>query len=358
MTPITGPQSPASILPSRLEESSAVLRQRYIVARILEGDRRSLSTPEQDPLSLGHRLSRLPIAERDRIREEAGPAYNALASLSEETVPEYFYEGLFRAGRQAEDADRFGVAQTCYFFLSRLSEHGSPVPAHIQRQARERLAVLGGGGSGWDRFEFAMTRLPQQLLDPTFFVGMGAAAVVARGFRLRLLLGAANGVGVTPRFVPQIFRAGVTATVESLAFVGGETASAAIMGRPVSLNSVRDGWLRYSLPMFLGSRLAGTLVGQLYRRGRFRQPWLTNGSLEGARLRHRLGYGLATQASIFSAAYFAQELESDRASAERRPHDALANALLWTLTFSVFNSTARRMTGSRAIAWERGLFRR
>ena len=357
MTPITGPQAPASIFPSRLEEGSSVSRRRYILARILEGDRRSLSNPEQDSLSLQQRLNRLPIAERERIQQEAGPAYHALVSLSEEGIPELFYQGLFQAGRQAEDADRFGVAQTCYFFLSRLSEHGSPVPAHLQRQARERLMVLGGGGSRWERIEFAMHRFPSQALDPTFFIGMGAASIAARAFRLRLLLGAANSMGVTPRIIPQIFRAGMTGTVESVAFIGAERASAAILGRPASSASMPEEWLRYGLPMFLGTRLAGTLVGQIYRRGRFRQPWLSHGSLEGARWRHRLGYGLATQASIFSAAYFAQELENDRASAERRPHDAIANALLWTLTFSVFHSTARRMTGSRVVAWERGLFR-
>lgn len=357
MTPITRLQSPTSILPSRLEENSAVLRQRYILARILEGDRPSLSRPDQDSLSLSQRLSRLPIAERERIQQEAGPAFQALVSLSEETIPEDFYTGLFQAGRQAENADRFGVAQACYFFLSRLSQHRSPVPAHIQQQARERLAVLGGGGSGWDRFEFAVHRLPAQTLDPTFLIGMGAASIVGRGLRLGLLARAARTSSVSSRFLPRIFEAGILATAESVAFVGAERASAAVLGRPASSASAPEEWLRYGLPMFLGTRLAGTLVGQLYRRGRFRQPWLSHGSLEGARLRHRLGYGLATQASIFSAAYFAQELESDRASTERRPHDAIAHALLWTLTFSAFHSTARRMTGSRSIAWERGLFR-
>ncbi|HEX5033609.1 MAG TPA: hypothetical protein VFW62_03945, partial [bacterium] len=244
MTPTIRTQSLPSILPARLGESSTIPRQRYVVARILEGEGRSLSGPEQDSLSLRQRLDRLPVAERERLRQEAGAAFDSLAALPEETVAEYFYAGLLRAGRQAEDEDRFGVAQRCYFFLSRLSAHGMPVPEHVQRQARERLEVLSGGGSGWDRFEFAMTRLPRETLDPAFLVGMGAAAIVARGFRLRLLLGASRGVGITPRFVPQVFRAGVTAAVESLAYLTGHTATTGILGRPVAYDSIRDEWLR------------------------------------------------------------------------------------------------------------------
>jgi len=355
MTPVTGPARPLSLLPNRLEESSSRERQRYLIARILEGDRPSLSNPNFDSLSVNDRLSRITSAERRRIAEEAGNSFHTLASLSEESIPEYFYEGLLRAGRRAEDEDRFGVAQRCYLFLSRLRGGGITVPPHIQNQARERLAVLNGGGSRWERVEFGLHRLPGQTLDPTFLIGMGVASVVARGLRLGIL---ARAGSATPRFLPRIFEAGALATAESAAFIGAERASAAILGQPSSSASAPEEWLRYGFPMFLGSRLLGTVSGQLYRRGRFRQAWLRDGSLAGARLRHRLGYGIVTQASIFGAAYFAQGLESREAASERRPHDGVAQALVWTLAFSAFNSTARRMSGSRSIAWERSLFRR
>lgn len=352
MTP-SGIRPLPSIFPHRLEESPPNLRQRYIVSRILEGNRRLLSGPEQDGFSVAQRLARLDPADRETLAQETGNAYNALSILAEEPAPQDFYEGLLRVGRRAEDEDRFELAQRCYHFLASENGAGLTAPDGLRHRAEERLAVLGGGGSRWDRFEFAMTRVPRQLFDPTFLVGMGAASLAARGLRLGLL---ARSWTASSRIVPRLLEAGALATGESLAFVAAERGTAALLGRPDYSASAGEEWLRYGLPMFLGGRVFGTAAGQIYRRGRFRQAWLTNGSLEGARI-HRLGYGIATQGSLFTSAYLLQNLENRQAASERRPHDAVAQALLWMATFSVFGSTARRITGSRALAWERSLFR-
>jgi hypothetical protein len=358
MTPTVGPRA-TSFFPQSIADQSAVVQQRYLIARILEGDRRLLSDPARGNFSIAQRLRQIPAEDRRAIEEAGGPSTYEFSALAEERTPALFYEGVLRAARRSEDEDHFEVAQRCYFFLSELNQHGGSVPEHIQRRARERLAILGGGGTFSDRMEFAVSRLPRQTLDPTFFIGMGAASVAARAFRWRLLISASNGIGVTPRLVPQLFRAGVTATVESVAFVAAERGSAVALGRPTSPVTAPEEWLRYGLPMFMGTRLAGSLAGQTYRNGLLgRRTWLPNGSLEGASWRHRLGHTAWTQAAILGATFLAQDLESTEAKSARIPRDAFAQSLLWSLTFATFTSATRRASGRRLIALERGLFRR
>ncbi len=141
------------------------------------------------------------------LQRQAGNHLNEFLSLSRETDPELFYEGLYNLGVRLEQSGQVGGAASVYSVLasgngeaenrgngeSENRRNGelnpSPIPRFtvspvLQRHAQERLNALRGEGSVGLRLEVLGRSFARQAMAPAPLIGMGVAGLAFRGMNL------------------------------------------------------------------------------------------------------------------------------------------------------------------------------
>ncbi len=124
-------------------------------------------------------FSALSRSDQGAIRGALGEAaLNEFLSLSGEHDPNFRAEAILQFGARHERS-RPALA----FGLYSLVEH-STAEAALLSQARSRIAVLRGGGSLGQQFEFTGGQLAEQILDPSLLAGMTVAGWTFQSVRL------------------------------------------------------------------------------------------------------------------------------------------------------------------------------
>ncbi|HKY62772.1 MAG TPA: hypothetical protein VJR29_05065 [bacterium] len=262
-------------------------------------------------------------------------------NLVRETDAELYQEGLLHfAGRQ-ERLNQEAVAGAIY---NAMLEGHQAVDSSVLARARERLAVLNGGGSGGARTEYLLRHAGSELFDPSMIAGMGAASAVFRLARAATLARLASGA---PGFFTRGWAARGLASAAGFALEAPTFTLAHRLGR-AGLGHSQD----WSVPaltrdfassylvlgaMKLGARGAGALQGLGGYRGPaatalFQQSGMLGGILISQGLERRLGWRPA-------------------ASTEA----AAADALVTWLQFNMAGRLSQSVLGPRFQAWEREL---
>jgi len=271
-------------------------------------------------------------------------AQKELASLQQESDPQFFYEALYGFGLRQEQSARDEAAAAVYTGLA-----GGP----LQTRAQQRLDALMGRGAVGPRAEFLLRRFASEASDPTTLLAMGVAGTAFRLTRLGVM---SRLVGSEASFFTRGFGARATAgiagfLVEAPAFSLTGRVGRSALGREQEWNARALGRELASSYLVLGGmRLAGWGSEALSR------------SLAGPSLALRsqplqfATQSLFSQGGMLTGILLGHRLEQ---WAGLRPAQngatTLIDSLALLLQFHVAGNLSRGLTGSRIQAWEQGL---
>ena len=262
--------------------------------------------------------------ERDALASSIGVStLNELGSLIAESDPELLGEGLLSLAAKLENAGQEGHAQLLYESL--LGVEALP-NASISSRARDRLAVLQGGGSFGARFERHARHLIRDASDPALLAGMGAAGLVSGVVRFGVLsrLMAQPAGWLTRGFGARFTAGAASLAFEAPAFTAAIHGTNFALGRPQDLSLNGLGHELGSGYLLLGAlRLSGGLTQSVASRFA-RRGALTSGQ--------SVGLHLLEQGGTFGGILAANKAEQffnlrPRTSGENMAFDALATML-------------------------------
>lgn len=265
-------------------------------------------------------------------------------SLSRESNPEIFYEGLLRLGGRLETEDRLDEASRIYAAIVEPPNGEEPTGPcrEIRRRAQLRLDAMAGTGASGLRAELLLRRLSRDVMEPSGLAGLTLASAVFRATRFAALSGliASPSVnfltrGFGARAAASLLGFGVEATVFPLATRGAAFA----LGRDLDWSTGAVGRDIASSFLVLGAmKSAAWAVGGLAaaRPGPGSALWQQAGMFAGI----NLGHGLEIAAGL-------------------RPHrdgaTNLVDSLGMLIQFHAAGRLAQGLMGSGFRTWEAGL---
>ncbi|HKX11813.1 MAG TPA: hypothetical protein VJP40_01580 [bacterium] len=260
-------------------------------------------------------------------------------SLTRETDPQLYQEGLLHfAGRQ-ERRNQEAVAGAIY---SAMLENSPAPDRSALARARERLAVLNGGGSGGARAEYLLRHASHELFDPTMIAAMGTAGAVFRMTRLAALARLGSGA---PGLLTRGWGASGLASVAGFAIEAPTFTLTHRLGR-AALGHSQD-WSSSALSRDLASSYLVLGALKLGARGATGLQGLSG-------YRSPMASALFQQSGMFGGIVVSQALERrlgwrPAASTEA----AAADALVTWLQFNAAGRLTQSVLGPRFQTWER-----
>lgn len=256
-------------------------------------------------------------------------------SLARERDPEFYAESLLAFAQRQEISGQTETAAAIYAELS-----GEAPNASLRARARERLAVLGGGGPTALRAEHLLRHLARETMEPSTLIGMTAASAVFRLTRvagLSRLLASPTANFATRGWGARLLAGSLAFGAEATVFPLATRAAGMARGREFygSLDEVgRD--LASSFILLGAMKLAGGAVSLSPARGWRAGVLGQTGMLGGIALGHRLESAIGL-----------------------RPHaDAattLVDSLAMLLQFHAAGRLAQGIMGPGFQAWETSL---
>jgi len=277
-----------------------------------------------------------------------GSAAAEWTSLASESDPQLRAEGLLSLGARQENEGNFGAAAAVYASIADLPDTSS-----LQERARERLAVLQGGGSLGGRSEWLLRRLASEAADPSMLFAMGLAGTCFRLTRLGVL----SRLAASPS--ANLFTRGLGArAVAGLAAFAFEAPTFSLSARLFHEATGREqDWSARALARDLASsyltlgglKLAGWASGAAYA---------NFGGTLGLRARplSAVFQQIFQQSGMFTGILLGHGLE--RWAGLRDPQPAgttLIDSLAMLLQFHVAGNLGRSFMGEGFQSWERSL---
>ncbi len=173
----------------------------------------------QSQSNLNEAYRQLSASQQAALHGVVGPSLEEWISLSQESHPLVYAQGLLGLGRRALADHHLTHAAAIFQALSESNGAlGLRVPESISHQAEREFLTIQGNGPWGARVEFLGRRFAGEVLNPSMILGMGAAGIVASSCRLGMLSrllaspqahflsrgGGARMLASTTAFVPEV----------------------------------------------------------------------------------------------------------------------------------------------------------